>query len=61
MAADDPQTEFILLQPSLEVRNQDVEQVASRFEEDTEVRSPRHTSDCWEPRVRQRIVVLQIE
>lgn len=52
MAADDPQTEFILLQPSLEVRNQDVEQVASRFEEDTEVRAPRHTSNRWEPRVR---------
>ena len=49
---DDPEAKFVVPQPRVEVRNQNVEQVLLRFVENGEVRSPRHASYRWEASVR---------
>src|SRR5580692_8449025 len=41
----DPETELIIFQPSLEIRDQDVEQILLRLVERTEVGPPAHVPD----------------
>src|SRR5437016_5740951 len=56
---DDPQTEFIVLQSGLKIRNQNIEQILLGLIEMTEVAAPRYVSHCVDSRPPQ-IVCLGV-